>query len=88
MEQAAVYANRRRIRGAREKRLEAGRGERVERNYARQFGTGGLDRLYVRGLNNVQKKLLIQAGACNLALLMRARYGAGKPRAAHFCGCI
>jgi hypothetical protein len=31
----------------------------------------------------VHKKLLIQAAACNLALLMRALYGAGKPRAAH-----
>src|SRR5262249_38149361 len=28
-------------------------------------------------------KLLIQAAACNLALLMRSMYGAGKPRAAH-----
>ena len=32
---------------------------------------------------NVHKKLLIQAAACNLALLMRSMYGAGKPRAAH-----
>jgi transposase len=82
-EQAAVYANRRRIRGERGKRLQAKRGERVERNFAHQFNTGGLDRLYVRGPNNVHKKLLIQAAACNLALLMRAMYGAGKPRAAH-----
>ena len=42
-----------------------------------------MDRLYVRGLENVHKKLLIQAAACNLALLMRSLYGAGKPRAAH-----
>jgi hypothetical protein len=42
-----------------------------------------MDRLYVRGLHNVHKKLLIQAAACNLALLMRSLYGAGKPRAAH-----
>ena len=82
-EQAAVYANRRRISGARGKRLQAGRGERVERNFAHQFDTGGMDRLYVRGLNNVHKRLLIQAAACNLALLMRSLYGAGKPRAAH-----
>jgi hypothetical protein len=39
--------------------------------------------LYVRGLQNVHKKLLIQAAACNLALLMRTLHGAGKPRAAH-----
>jgi hypothetical protein len=31
---------------------------------------------------NVHKKFLIQAAACNLALLMRSLYGAGKPRAA------
>jgi transposase len=78
-----VYANRRRIRGARGKRLQAQRGERIERNFAHQFDTGGLDRLYVRGLVNVHKKLLIQAAACNLALLLRSSYGAGKPKAAH-----
>jgi len=82
-EQAAVYANRRRISGERGKRLQAGRGERVERNFAHQFDTGGLDRLYVRGLGNVHKKLLIQAAACNLALLMRSLFGAGKPKATH-----
>lgn len=42
-----------------------------------------MDRLYVRGLHNVHKKLLIQAAACNLARLMRSLYGAGKPKAAH-----
>src|SRR5450631_946183 len=47
------------------------------------FDTGGLDRLYVRGLENVHKKFLIQAAACNLALLLRSTYGSGKPRAAH-----
>jgi len=82
-EQAAVYGNRRRIRAARGKRLQAMRGERLERNFAHQFDTGGLVRLWVRGLTNVHKKLLIQAAACNLALLMRALYGAGKPKAAH-----
>jgi hypothetical protein len=42
-----------------------------------------MERLYVRGRNNVHKKLLMQAAACNLALLMRALYGTGKPRATH-----
>jgi transposase len=82
-EKRAVYDNRRRIRGNRGKRLQRQRGERIERNFAHQFDTGGLDRLYVRGLDNVHKKLLIQAAACNLALLMRSMYGSGKPRAAH-----
>jgi len=82
-EKEAVYANRRRIRGERGRRLQRQRGERVERNFAHQFDSGGMDRLYVRGIGNVHKKLLLQAAACNLALLLRSLHGAGKPRAAH-----
>jgi hypothetical protein len=37
--------------------------------------------LYVRGKENVRKKLLLQAAACNLALLFRKVIGAGTPRA-------
>lgn len=82
-EKAAVYGNRRRIGGNRGKRMQRRRGEKIERNFGHQFDTGGMDRLYVRGIENVHKKLLVQAAACNLALLMRSIYGAGKPRAAH-----
>jgi len=71
------------VKGDRGKRMQRQRGEKIERNFAHQFDTGGLDRLYVRGLENVHKKFLIQAAACNLALLLRSRYGSGKPRAAH-----
>ena len=63
--------------------MQRQRGEKIERNFAHQFDTGGMDRLYVRSIENVHKKLLIQAAACNLALLLRSTYGAGKPRAAH-----
>src|SRR4051794_22053660 len=65
------------------KRTQRQPGGTIERNLAHQFDTGGMDRLYVRGIDNVHKKLLVQAAACNLALLMRSIYGAGKPRAAH-----
>jgi transposase len=82
-EKAAVYANRQRVRGPRGKRLQRQRGERIERNFAHQFDTGGMDRLWVRGKGNVHKKVLLQAAACNLALLMRSLYGTGKPKAAH-----
>ena len=82
-ERQAVYANRRRIRGEYGKRMQRRRGEKIERNFAHQFDTGGMDRLWVRGRENVHKKLLIQAAACNLALLMRSLYGTGKPKAAH-----
>jgi transposase len=82
-ERDAVYANRRRINGERGKRLQSQRGEKIERNFAHQFDTGGMDRLYLRGRENIHKRLLIQAAACNLALLLRSLHGAGKPRAAH-----
>ncbi len=69
-QQAAVYANRRRIAGGRGIALLRRRGERVERPFAPLFETGRLRRLHVRGRENVQKKLLLQAVACNLALLL------------------
>src|SRR6202035_2868497 len=70
-EKEAVYGNRRRIRGERGKRMQRQRGEKIERNFAHQFDTGGMDRLYVRGIGNVHKKLLIQAAAGTRALRMR-----------------
>jgi hypothetical protein len=82
-ERDAVYANRRRINGERGKRLQSQRGEKIERNFAHQFDTGGMDRLYLGGREKIHKRLLIQAAACNLALLLRSLHGAGKPRAAH-----
>lgn len=36
----------------------------------------------MRGGGNVHKKFLFEAMACNLALPVRALYGAGKPKAA------
>ena len=80
-QQAAVYRNRQRIGGNRGKQLLRRRGERVERTFAHAYETGALRRLHVRGKQNVQKKLLLQAAACNLALLLREMIGAGTPRA-------
>jgi transposase len=82
-EKQAVCANRRRVKGNRGRQMQKQRGEKVERNFAHQFDTGGMDRLWVRGRDNAHKKFLLQAAACNLALLMRSLYGNGKPRAAH-----
>jgi transposase len=76
----ATYANRRRLRGERGKGLLRRRGEKLERPFAHQFETGAMRRLQVRGLEEVRKKLLIQAAACNLALLLRTKHGAGTPR--------
>ena len=55
------------------------RGQMLERPFAHLFETGGMRRLYVRGKGNVQKKLLLQAAACNLALILRQMLGAGTP---------
>src|SRR5262249_1646757 len=79
-ERDAVYANRRRIRGDRGKRLLRKRGELLERPSAHLYETGGLRRVHVRGQENVLKRLLVHAGAFNLGLLMRTLFGIGTPR--------
>ena len=77
----AVYANRRRIRGDRGKRLLRRRGEKVERAFAHMLGTGGMRRVHIRGQEEIRKRMLVQAAAFNLGLLMRRRCGFGTPRA-------
>ena len=79
-ERDAVYANRRRIRGDRGKRLLRKRGELLERPCAHLYETGGLRRAHVRGHENVLKRLLVHAGAFNLGLWMRTLFGVGTPR--------
>jgi len=79
-EQQAVYANRRRVRGARSKRLQKLRGELCERSFAHCYETGAMRRLHVRGTMNVLKRVLVQAAAFNIGLLLRMLSGWGKPR--------
>jgi transposase len=78
--QIPVYANRRRIRGARGRRLMRQRGERIERSFAHLYDTGGMRRTYLRGHTNILKRLLIHAGGFNLGLVMRHLIGSGTPR--------
>ena len=77
---AAVYGNRRRIRGARGRRLLRQRGERLERSNAHLYETGGMRRVYLRGHTNILKRLLVQACGFNLGFLMRKVTGVGTPR--------
>jgi transposase len=77
---AAVYRNRRRIRGARGLRLLRLRGERLERPFAHLYETGGMRRVHLRGHTNILKRLLIHTGGFNLGLLMRQLIGVGTPR--------
>src|SRR5271167_4291738 len=78
--QTPVYANRRRIRGARGRRLMRQRGERIERSFAHLYDTGAMRRTYLRSHTNILKRLLIHAGGFNLGLLMRHLIGIGTPR--------
>ena len=81
-EQRCVYANRRRVRAARSKRLQKLRGELCERSFAHCYETGAMRRLHLRGSDNVLKRVLVHAAAFNIGLLLRKLSGWGKPRTA------
>src|SRR5207245_9099396 len=66
--QAPVSRNRRRIRGARGRRLMRQRGERIERSFAHLYDTAGMRRTHLRGHENILKALLIPAGGFSLGL--------------------
>jgi len=78
--QRAVYGNRRRIQGERGKELLRRRGELLERSFAHAYETGGMRRVYLRGRENVLKRVLLQVGALNLSLVMQQLFGKGTPR--------
>jgi len=78
--QAAVYGNRRRIRGEHGKDLLRRRGELVERSFAHAYETGGMRRVHLRGRENILKRVLIHLGGFNLSLVMRQLLGKGTPR--------
>ena len=79
-EQAAVYANRRRIRGERGRRLLRQRSEKLERWNQHLYDRGGMRRVHLRGRENILKRLVVHSGAANLGLLMRTLFGKGTPR--------
>ena len=79
-QQEAVYAGRRRCKGARSKRLQRQRSERVERSFAHVCETGGARRSWIRGILAVTKRYLIQVAGHNLGILMRTLFGIGTPR--------
>jgi transposase len=88
----AVYANRRRVRGARSKRLQRLRSELTERSFAHVCETGGARRTWLRGLAKVKKRYLIQVAGRNLGLILRKLFGIGTPRSLQdlvgFCGAL
>jgi transposase len=76
----AVVANRRRTRGARGRKLQRQRSERVERSFAHVCETGGARRTWLAGIEKVRKRYLLSAAAHNLGVLMRTLFGMGTPR--------
>lgn len=76
----AVYGNRRRVRGARSKKLQRLRSEYVERTFAHMCETGDGRRSWLRGLEKVKKRYVIQAAARNLGVILRKLFGMGTPR--------
>jgi len=74
------HLNRRRCKGEQGKSLGRMRANLVERAFAHLCETGGLRRFTVRGLENCQKRYLIQALSYNLGVVMRAVHGFGTPR--------
>src|SRR6266852_4415217 len=88
-EQKQVYANRRRIQGARSKQLQRKRSELTERSMAHMYETGGMRRVHLKGRDNILKRLLVHAGGFNLALILRKLVGIGKPRRLQgACACL
>lgn len=79
-ERRAVYANRRRIRGERGRRLMRKRGELLERPFAHSLETGRMRRVHLRGHEKILKRLLIHVAGMNLGLYMRKVFGMGTPR--------
>jgi transposase len=79
-ERDAVYANRRRVKGKRGRRLMRQRGEFLERGFAHALETGGMRRTHLKGRQNIKKRLLVHVGGFNLGLVMRKIMGRGTPR--------
>ncbi len=84
----AFVNNRRRTRGARSKRLQRQRSERVERSFAHICDTGGARRSWLCGIEKVQKRYLIAAVARNLGLVLRKLFGIGTPRGLQAAGGV
>jgi transposase len=85
--ESAYRANRRSLKGDRNKRLQKLRCERVERSFAHVCETGGVRRTWMRGLENNRKNVRLTVAAHNLGLILRKLLVSGKPgEFAGLCG--
>ena len=78
--QQTAEANLERVRGERGRELGKQRTEKAERSMAHMYGSGGLRRVYLRGHENIRKRVLIHACGYNLGIWMRSITGIGTPR--------
>ena len=56
------------------------RAERVERSFAHCLDHGGMRRVWLRGMENIEKRYIIHVGGFNLGILMRTLFGVGTPK--------
>ena len=76
----AFHANRARTKRTKGKKHQRKRGEMLERPNQHLYDRGDLRDLTVTGQLNVKKRVLAQAAAFNLGLVMRKILGAGTPK--------
>ena len=76
----AYRANRRRVQGTRNKKLQRLRSEYTERSFAHTCETGNARRSWLRGLEDVRKRQLALVAGRNLGVIMRRAFGFGTPR--------
>ena len=86
-ERDAVYANRRKNRTKRGRKLQRLRSEMTERTFAHVCDQGGARRTWIRGLKEVAKRYLMQVAARNLSTIMRKLFGVGKPKGLRKANC-
>jgi len=79
-QEKAYRANRRRVLGKRNKKLQRLRSEYTERSFAHTCETGGGRRSWLRGLDEVRKRHLALVAGRNLGVIMRRVFGFGTPR--------
>ncbi|HYY83441.1 MAG TPA: transposase [Beijerinckiaceae bacterium] len=78
----AVDNNRARLKSTVAHQAFSLRAEKVERSFALILDSGGRRRTWLRGVENVETRDLIQVAAHNLGLVIRHRFGVGTPRQA------
>jgi hypothetical protein len=54
----------------------------VERAFTHYLAAGGMRRVWLKGYENIAKRLMMQVAGFNLGLLMHKLVGAGTPKAA------